>query len=67
MGHMQRREFFTFLGGVAAWPLSARADPVRSIGVLMNVDGADQRASYAASDAIPKGIGLDRGRQFAGR
>ena len=39
MGHMQRREFFTFLGGVAAWPLSARADPVRSIGVLMNVDG----------------------------
>ena len=61
MGHMQRREFFTFLGGVAAWPLSARADPVRSIGVLMNVDGADQRASYAAFMQFLKELGWIEG------
>jgi putative tryptophan/tyrosine transport system substrate-binding protein len=48
MGGMQRREFISLIGGAAAWPLTARAQPdrIRRIGVI--IPGAADDPAYKA-------------------
>ena len=60
---MKRRAFIAGLGA-AAWPVLARAqsERVRRIGVLMNVDDADNRASYAAFVEALQRLGWTDGR-----
>jgi putative ABC transport system substrate-binding protein len=67
---MQRREFITLLGSAAAtWPLAARAqqaEPMRRIGVLMNVaeDDAEGQARLAAFAQALKQLGWSDGRNL---
>jgi putative ABC transport system substrate-binding protein len=64
---LQRREFIAGLGGVAAWPLSARAqqgDRVRRIGVLVKGDENDplmKTSVYTFIQALA-GLGWTDGR-----
>jgi len=57
---IERREFISLLGGgVAAWPLAARAqqpDHMRRIGVLMST--ADDRDGQVRVAAKPQFFGL---------
>src|SRR5215475_15558006 len=63
---MRRREFFSLVGGVAAWPLTARAqqgERMRRIGVLMGLaesDPAAQAMAAAFEGALAK-LGWTRG------
>jgi putative ABC transport system substrate-binding protein len=64
---MKRREFMTVLGGVAAWPLVARAqqrDRVRRIGVLLPGDENDplRKKLVSAITQALAGLGWTDGR-----
>jgi putative ABC transport system substrate-binding protein len=64
---IQRREFITFLGGAAAWPLAAGAqqgDRVRRIGVLMPGDENDplRKTFVSAFTQALAGLGWADGR-----
>jgi putative ABC transport system substrate-binding protein len=61
-----RRELITFLGAAAAWPLAAGAQsqPVRRVGVLMNVAAGDPegQAQVAAFVQALRQLGWSEGR-----
>jgi hypothetical protein len=55
---MRRREFITLVGGVATWPLAARAQQIermRRIGVLLNL-AADDPMAQARVAAFVQGL-----------
>ena len=64
---LQRREFIAALGGAAAWPLAARAQPgerVRRVGVLIGADENDPegKVRYSAFTRALADLGWTDGR-----
>ena len=62
-----RREFIALLGGAAAWPVAARAQPaerVRRVGVLMPLamDDPEAKARFAAFQQGLEQLGWTDGR-----
>jgi putative ABC transport system substrate-binding protein len=64
---MQRREFIAVLGGIAAWPLSARAQQSTSVARIgyLNTNDASAAASYVeAFRAGLRDLGYIEGKNF---
>jgi putative ABC transport system substrate-binding protein len=68
MSDMRRREFITLIGGVAAWPLAARAqqpERMRHIAILMlTADDADGQARITALREGLENLGWTEGRNL---
>ncbi|HSR76373.1 MAG TPA: ABC transporter substrate-binding protein [Xanthobacteraceae bacterium] len=64
---MRRREFITMLGGVAAWPLAARAQQtgVPVIGLLSSLESTDSNIVKSAFHEGLSGLGFVEGRNVA--
>ena len=67
MLEIRRREFITFLGGAASWPLAARAqqgERVRRVGLLMVGDESDpvMKTMVSAFTQALAGLGWIDGR-----
>jgi len=64
---LKRRDFFTLLGGAAAWPLAARAQQARKvwrIGFLSAVSRESSFRSYAALQQGMRELGYVEGNDF---
>jgi len=62
---MKRREFITLLGGAAAWPVAARAQRMRRIGVLVAVgDDPESRGRITAFVQALQELGWTEGRDI---
>jgi putative ABC transport system substrate-binding protein len=58
MPGMKRRDFITLLGGVAAWPLAARAQQLehaRRLGIFVNLTENDQEGQRSI-EAFRRGL-----------
>jgi putative ABC transport system substrate-binding protein len=63
---VKRREFITLLGGAAAWPLAARAQPMWRVGFLLSAIPASQFGldDLAGFTQGMRGLGYLEGKDF---
>ena len=64
---MKRREFITFIGGAAAWPLTARAQQLAMVPKVGFVYAGPKAAAVSRGEAIISGLRAGLFRTDAGR